>query len=49
MKGVLEEYGGMILAAISGLSIIAIVVLLYSTGNPIGDGFRDIIEMGLPK
>lgn len=49
MKGVLEEYGGMILATISGLFIVSVIVLLFSTGNTIGDGFRSILELGLPK
>lgn len=49
MKSIIEEYSGIILATIAGIAILGIIVLLFTEGNPIGDGFRSILSMGFPK
>ena len=42
-----EEYGGVIVACITGLIIVGILYAMMTPGNPLGDGVRTLMEVGL--
>ena len=47
MKEMLDEYGGVTAAAISGLVLIGLLYAIMTPGNPIGDGVRQLLSVGL--
>ena len=47
MSELFEEYGGVIVACITGLIIVGILYAMMTPGNPLGDGVRTLMEVGL--
>ena len=48
MKDILEEYGGVIAAALTAAGILALLVLIMHPGNPLGDGVRNLLTATMP-
>ncbi len=47
MSEIFEEYGSVIAACITGLIIVGILYAMMTPGNPLGDGVRQLMEVGL--
>ena len=47
MKEILEEYGG-IIAVITALIVVGLLFAMFTPGNPIYDGVRDLLTASMP-
>ncbi len=48
MKEALEEYGGTVIAVLTGSTVLGILALLMTRGNPLGDGFYMLLTAVMP-
>lgn len=48
MKEMLEEYGGIIAAVITALVIVGLLFAMFTPGNPIYDGVRELLTASMP-